>query len=324
MEEGNKTGFKWKKQLLFFAVVAVVLVICNVITGGKFLRSSTIMFILAHAVFYIFVSWGMIFIFTTGMVDLSIGANVLLAGNIGAILGMEAGLGYPGLIIGAVASAALMEMLTVFISTGLKIPGWISGLGMTLIYEAILSIYGGYRAANFGSNVLVLDKNTLGALGKVPVMLTLLVIGYLACYFVFNKTSIGINIMAVGGNRGVAKHMGIRIMKTIMLGALIGGLFIGFAALLQESYVGKLVPTSGMASLSSIFRSLAIILLAGSFGGIFDQATAVLITGILVTAMFNFLTLIGVPSGTGQDIALGILVIGTGVISNLKNKGVVK
>jgi ribose transport system permease protein len=118
--------------------------------------------------------------------------------------------------------------------------------------------------------------------------------------------------------------MGIRIVKTIMLGALIGGLFIGFAALLQESYVGKLVPTSGMASLSSIFRSLAIILLAGSFSSLFDQATAVLITGILVTGMFNFLTLIGVPSGTGQDIALGVLVIATGVISNIRNKGVVK
>ena len=323
MEEGKK-GFKGKNQLLFFAAVAVILIICNLITGGKFLRSSTIMFILAHAVFYIFVSWGMLFIFTTGMVDLSIGANVLLAGNIGAILAMEAGLGYVGLILGAVVSATLMEMLTVYISTGLKIPGWVSGLGMTLIYEAILSIYGGYRAANFGSNVLTLDKKTLGALGKVPVMLCFLVIGYLVCYFVFNKTTIGINISAVGGNREVAKHMGIRIMKTIMLGAMIGGLFIGFAALLQESYVGKMVPVTGMTSLSSIFRSLAIILLAGSFGAIFDQATSVLITGILVTAMFNFLTLIGVPSGTGQDIALGILVIATGVISNLNNKRVVK
>ena len=320
----KSSSFHWKNKLIFFAAVAVICVICNLVTGGKFLKSSTIMFILAHAVFYIFVSWGMMFIFTTGMVDLSIGANVLLAGNIGAILAMEAGLGYPGLIIGAVGAAALMELLTVYVSTGLKIPGWVSGLGMTLIYEAILSIYGTYRAANFGSNVLVLDKKVFGALGQVPVMLGFLAAGYIVCYFVFNKTSIGINIKAVGGNRDVAKHMGIRIVKTILLGALIGGLFIGFAALLQESYVGKLVPTSGMASLSSIFRSLAIILLAGSFGAIFDQATAVLITGILVTAMFNFLTLIGVPSGTGQDIALGILVIGTGVISNLKNKGVVK
>ena len=322
--EDDKKGLKFRRQILFFAAVAVILMICNLITGGKFLKSSTIMFILAHAVFYIFVSWGMIFIFTTGMVDLSIGANVLLAGNIGAILAMEAGFGYPGLILGAVVSAALMEVLTVFISTGLKIPGWVSGLGMTLIYEAILSIYGAYRAAHFGSNVLVLDKKTLGALGQVPVMLVFLVVGYVVCYFVFNKTSIGINIAAVGGNREVSQHMGIRIMKTIMMGALIGGLFIGFAALLQESYVGKLVPASGMASLSSIFRSLAIILLAGSFTSIFDQATSVLVTGILVTAMFNFLTLIGVPSGTGQDIALGVLVIATGVISNIKNKGVVK
>jgi len=50
----------------------------------------------------------------------------------------------------------------------------------------------------------------------------------------------------------------------------------------------------------------------------------ILISGISVVALFNILTLFGVPSGTYQNIALGIVVILCGILSHLNDKGVVK
>jgi len=316
------TNIKTKSQIKFIIILFAVLVLCDILTAGKLLRFGNIVYIIAHSIFYTFVSWGMIFIFTTGITDLSIGANVILAANIGAICAMDLGMGYVGLIFVTVIAAACFELLSVMCSIGLRIPSWISGLGMTLIFEAILDIYAAHRAVTVGSNVITLSK--FRALGNIPVMILFLVAGFIVSYILFNRTTLGFNIAAVGGNQEVAKAMGIKIKKTIITGAFVGGLLIGIGGLLQVSYVGKMYPQSGMSSLSTIFRSLAILLLGQSFSNIFTMPVSVLICGILVNGLFNFLTMMGVPSGTGQEMCLGALVIVCGIISHWKYRGVVK
>lgn len=321
-EPGSKLNSKRKSQIIFLCAIAAILIVCDLITKGRFIQAGNIRIILAHSVFYAFVSWGMIFIFTTGITDLSIGATVILAANIGAVCAMDLGMGYAGLIIMTIVSAAILELISVACSVQLKIPSWISGLGMALIYEAVLSLYANNRAKTAGSNVIAL--NDYRAIGNVPVMLILFIIGFIVVYFLFNRTTIGFNITAVGGNQGVASAMGINKKRTILIGALIGGVIIGVGALIQESYVGKFYSQTGLSSLSSIFRSLAILLLGQSFASIFSMPVGVMICSILVLGLFNFLTMIGVPSGTGQEMCLGALVILCGVISHWKDKGVVK
>lgn len=318
----SKYAVKYRNQIIFVAALFIILFICNILTSGKLLRSNNMLTILAHSIFYTFISWGMIFIFTTGIVDLSIGATVILAANIGAVCAMDFGMGYAGLIIMTVVTAMILEILSVLCSVQLKIPSWISGLGMALIYEAILSIYANARSKTVGSNVITLKDYRI--IGKVPVMIVLLIIGFIAVYILFNKTTLGFNIIAVGGNSKVSSAMGINLKKTIILGALIGGLFIGVGGLIQESYVGKFYAQSGLSSLNTIFRSLAILLLGQSFSGFFSMPVSVLICSVLVNGLFNFLTIMGVPSGTGQEMCLGALVIICGIVSHWKQRGVVK
>jgi len=315
-------GAKYRTQFLFVIIVAVLLVVCNLVAGGKFLAVNNMLTVLIQSVFYTFVGWGMVFIFTPGIIDLSIGATVILAANIGAVCAMDFGMGYVGLIVMTIVSAMVLQMLSVLCSVQLRIPSWISGLGMALIYEAVLNIYVNKRALTAGSNLIVLKDYR--ALGQQPVMIVALMIGLLAVYILFNRTTLGFNIEAIGNNDGVASAMGINRKRTILLGALIGGLFIGIGSLLQESYVGKFYSQTGLASLSSIFRSLAILLLAQSFSKIFTMPVGVVISSVLVMGLFNFLTIIGVPSGTGQEMCLGALVILCGVISHWKHRGVVK
>ena len=57
------------------------------------------------------VALGMMFIFTGGMIDLSIGAQAILAGNVAAVLVEDFGLGYAGLIIGAIVAVLLYGVL---------------------------------------------------------------------------------------------------------------------------------------------------------------------------------------------------------------------
>lgn len=312
-----------RNQVILFAAYIALFLLANILTGGRFFSSTNIMATFSHAVYPGLAAFGMCFIFTPGIVDLSLGATILLSANIGAVLATDAGLGYVGLILGCILSAIVLETITIQVGLRLRIPSWIAGLGMTLVYEAILSLYAAYRSADTG-NPYVRLTDDLRVFGQMPGIVVLWLIGFVLCYFLYSRSILGINIRALGCNENVAQAMGINKNKTIFWGTIVGAAFIGAAALARVSYNGFLVSSSGMGSVSSIFRSLATFLLAQSFASYIGVPLGALLGALLVAGLFNFLTLMGVPSGTGQEICLGAIVVICGVISMIKNKGVVK
>lgn len=312
---------KYKSQVLLLGAFVLVLAICNITVGGKLLSLSNITVILSHAVFPVFIAWGMSFIFTAGIIDLSIGANILLSANIGVFLAENMGFGYLGLFLGTIASAIIIEHLCMRCTLTLQIPAWISGLGVALIAEAILSQWSTVMGARGGK--LPILKN-YAFFGKMPNKFLLLLVCLAIVYFLFNKTTIGINLRAIGGNASVAEVMGINRKRTIFISTAIGAVFIGLAAVIHISFMGKLQSVSGLGSLNTIFKALATVLLAESVQNIVSVPIGIVFSGIVVTGMFNVLTLYGVPSGTWQEFCLGVVVIVCGILSHLKEKGVVK
>ena len=216
-----------KSQLALLGGVCAIFVICNIAVGGKLLSSNNIMTIISHAVFPILASYGLMFIFSGGLIDLSVGANILLSANVGVFCAEGLGLGYPGLLLGAVLCAIVAEQLSVQCSITLHIPAWISGLGSALILEAILAQWSAMAAAQSEKLPNLANYRTFG---RMPGMLILLGIGVVTAYIVFNQTTLGINLQAMGGNGHVAKLMGVNPRKTLMGATIVGGVFIGLAA----------------------------------------------------------------------------------------------
>jgi len=256
------------------------------------------------------------------MVDLSIGANTILSANIGILFSQYCGWGYSGLVVMTLISVVLLEHITVQCAVTLQIPGWVAGLGMALVFEAVLTV--GLSVLPFlkGTNILRLEDYR--GLGSLPVMTMAWVLGFMAAFIIFNRTSVSFNLRSVGTNPWVAAAMGINRKKTIFLGAVIGAIFIAIGTIVNVSYTGKFFPAAGLSSLSYIFKPLAILLLSGSFSKYISQPIGILLGSFLVTSIFNVLTLLGVPSGTWQELLLGAIVIICGLASSLKEKGVVK
>ncbi len=50
-------------------------------------------------------------------------------------------------------------------------------------------------------------------MGQMPGMLILLIIAFVAAYIIFNRTTLGINLQAMGGNSQVAQVMGIKAKR---------------------------------------------------------------------------------------------------------------
>lgn len=297
-----------------------VLVIMNMLTSGKFLEPSNLKTIAVNASVPTFTAWAFVFIFASGFIDLSLGAVIVLAANVAGTFGNE--LGYPGLVISGLVVGILLMMLNFTIFQVTKIPSWIAGLGMTMVYEAISSFYAEKRL-DMGLRVVDLDDR-YAQLGRAPLAFVVILIGLIVAYIIYNRTTIGLDIRAMGDNQSVARNMGIKLGRTVILSGLVAGIFVGAASFMKESFAGTVNSVTGLQSLSQTFQPLAAALLSQALAKKINIIVAVILSTLFVMAIFNFLTLMNVPSGTWQETVLGISVIIFGVLAQRNTKEVVK
>lgn len=312
-----------KKYLISFVILAVIiaaLAAIHIRTEGKFLTLSNWALIVAGAVVPTFTAWGLSFLFAADITDFSVGAVIILSATMAGTLGnvME----IPGILIGGLVVAVLLMSLNFQIYTLTGIPSWIAGMGMTMIYESVSVVYANQRVGR-GLQVVQL-KDELRMLGKAPGIYFVLLAGLLAAYFLYNKSVVGINIRAVGNNPKVCRQMGISVRKTLIFCGLIAGAFFGASGFLTESYAGRANAASGLSSISTIFQSLAAVLLAQVMQKKMNLTIAIPIATIFIMAIFNAQTQLGVRSGTWQQVVLGAIVIIFGIFAQRKTKGVVK
>lgn len=306
--------------LILIAAMAAVGVIVNLCTGGQFLTAQNLEVILSNSVYPAFIAWALCFLFACGYTDLSMG-GVLVLGSFAACACGNAW-GYPGVVLGGLVAGTVLVCVNFAIFTVTRIPSWIASISLALIYEALSVLLRTNRVTK------PLVDTELGrdfrALGQFPANLVILVLGLVVVYFVYNRTTIGLNVRAVGGNAAVSRALGINLAKTILAVGLIAGLLMGVACVVQESYNGKTFATSGLTSIQMIFKPLAIALLAQILQKRINIILAVPFCSILIYGVFNIMTFFGVPSGTLQDVFLGAFVILFGVIGQAGTREVVK
>jgi ribose transport system permease protein len=81
---------------------------------------------------------------------------------------------------------------------------------------------------------------------------------------------------------------------------------------------------TGLTSIYVVFQPLAIVLLAQILQKRLNIIVAVPICAVIVYAVFNLLTILGVPSGTLQEAFLGAFLIAFGVFGQRGAEEVVK
>lgn len=318
--EMTQTQKRFIMPVLLTLSAIAILVALNIATDGKFVSTTNISTIIVNASVPTLVAWGFMFIFASGFIDLSVGAVIILAANIAGTIGNSTG--YIGLVVSGIVAGIILMTINFTIFQVTKIPSWIAGLGMTMGYEALSSIYSQYRLG-MGLRVVNLDDQ-YRALGRVPYVFVVLAIAFILAYFIYNRTTLGLNIRAMGSNQSIAKVMGIPLSKTVICSGLIAGIFVGAAAVAKESFAGTVNAVSGLASLATTFQPLAAMLLAQALQKYMNIAVAVFASTVFIMAVFNFLTLAGVASGTWQETILGLAVIIFGIAAQKRFTGVLK
>ena len=229
-----------------------------------------------------------------------IGANIMLSAIVGCVFATRFGLGYFGLIVGAVITGALVGLLNGVFYVKLRIPSMIVTTGLALIYESVANYIAGGVEQTLPSN--------LRAFGQMPGNLIMAVIAFVAAYLLLNYTRIGTYTYAIGSNEFVAKNMGINVNKYKVLAFVISGAFLGVMAVLTISFGSSMVAVTGMASMSRNFVPTMGCFFGMAFRKYGIPLPAIIIGEFVINIIFFGFIALGAPTAI-QDVITGLALL---------------
>ena len=195
----------------------------------------------------------------------------------------------------------------------LKLHAFIATLGTQLIAYGISCIYidrpplGAQPIANLDDKYVrfVTDSLKIGSF-ELPYLIIYLAVIAIIMWFIWNKTVLGKNMFAIGGNPEAAEVSGVNLTKNIILIFLISGVLYGLAGFLEAGRVGSATSNTGI---NYELDAISACVVGGvSFAGGVGTIPGVLI-GTIILQFINYgLNFIGV-SPYLQYIIKGLIII---------------
>src|SRR6266511_3527397 len=236
-------NLEWKRLAEYIIVLAIVLesAVFVIIAPQFFSLPNLINVALSIAITGI-LAVGMTALILTGGIDLSVGSVAALAGVVAAMIASS----------GRVLAASLVALgigLAVGLFNGLmiaqfRVPPFVVTLAMLTICRGLAFIVtSGRSIGNLPASFGVFGRERL--LG-VPVPVLLMLVVFVAGWFVLKRMVLGRYVYAIGGNREAAFLAGINVKRVILTVYLLNGLLVGLAGLVLASRLGAGVPNAGL------------------------------------------------------------------------------
>ncbi|AEF84760.1 galactoside transport system permease protein MglC [Treponema primitia ZAS-2] len=306
-------------------LVFVVLILVIAVKEPAFLSLNNFRNILTMSATRIIIAMGMGAILITGGVDLSAGRQVGLAAVLSA--SMLQNLDYPRRmypdmpilpllipILVAMLACGIFGFLNGFFIAKLKLPAFIATLGSMVAVYGVNSLY--FDRPPYGAQPIGgLDRrfSTLGSgyigvngLYSIPYIVIIAVVITLITYVLFNKTTYGKNIYAIGGNAEAAKVSGVNVNRTLILVYTIAGVLFGLGGTLEAARTGGATNNYGNGyELDAI--AACVVGGVSNLGGI--GTVPGIVIGVLIFSVINYgLTFINM-SPYWQQIVKGAIII---------------
>lgn len=286
-------------------LVLVALVVIFAVASPVFFSTSNFLNIGRQTALVTIIAVGMTFVIISGEIDLSVGAQLALAG-VAASTAMQATGGQ--LVAGVVAGlavGALVGLANGLITTGLGIPSFLVTLAMLGICRGLALLLSGGQPVLANNSWFWAAFNN-GVYFGVPVPVLWTVLALLIGAFLLHVSSYGRKVYAVGGNRQAARYSGIRVARVKILAFVLTGTLAGFAGLILTARGQAARPDVGVGIELDV---IAAVILGGTslFGGR-GLIIGTLVGSLMIGVINNGLTLMGADSAT-QAIVKGLIII---------------
>ena len=318
----NTTQFLYKNGL-YIVIVLIFIALCiitPIVKNTQLLTVTNILNILQQASPRMFLALGVAGLILLTGTDLSIGRMVGM-GMVTATIIMHNGANTGGVfghifdfssmpVVGKAlfALVACIILTTVFSSIAgffmakYKMHPFISTMANMLIIFGLVTY--ATKGVSFGAIDSAIPNMFIPTIGNFPTIIIWAVVAIVVVWFIWNKTTFGKNLYAVGGNPEAAAVSGISVFKVTLGAFILAGILYGFGSWLEcNRMVG-----SGSAAYGQGWD-----MDAGGIGKISGVVTGVLI----FTSLTYSLTILGIDTNL-QFIFEGIIILAAVTLDCLK------
>lgn len=282
----------------------IVLVGATAAVSPYVLMPSNLIHLIRQAVPGAILALGETFVILVGGFDLSIASTVSLIAAVasGEMAGKVANI-FPTVTL-CLAIAAGIGLINGLVVTKLKVPSFLTTLGMMIALQGAALVYtGGMPVGGFPEEFRDVG---IGRFLGIPYLIWILFIVVVVFQTFLKKTALGRSILSVGGNDLACHLMGIRVNRVRILAFVLSSVFAAVATLLMvttfrvwDSSMGK-----GMH-----FEAITMVIVGGAaMGGGRGSAVTTILGWLVMTMLFTFLNLVGFPEA-GRFIVEGIIIL---------------
>ena len=290
------------------AVIGVALIVFFTVSTTSFGTMSNVATVSSYVAPILLIAVAEVPVLTLGEIDLSVGGVYVLSPFLVVYLN---NLGLP--VVGAIVVTLLISIaigcLNGLITVLLKVPSFITTLGMVFALEGIVLL---------GSNGIQINPAGEGAITQIlggwdySSILWALGIG-VVLHIVFKHTTFGLHNVAVGGNQTAAGEAGIRVGAVKVACFAICALLGGFLGLLDGYRIGSLNP--GTDGLTLMFYGVAAAVvggtaLTGGRGTMIGAGIGAIVLGVLQDG-FNIMGI----NAFAYQLVLGLAILGAMILN---------
>ena len=296
-------------------IILLGMVIIIAILKPMFIKPGNLLNIFTQISINGLIAYGMCLAITTGVIDLSVGAQLALVscilGQLVGVRGMNLGLA----ILIAVLVAGLFGFLNGVLISKFDMFPFVVTLSMQLIIRSIAQIISEGKAVSMAENSFKAIYS--GKFGPIPRPIIYLAVVVIIMYIVMHWTRFGRYVYAVGGNVNAAIASGVSVFWTKTLCYTISGVLAGLAGVIFTSKTGSAQSNIGIGYETD---AVAACVLGGtSFAGGISTAPGVLLGAIIIGCIYNGMNFLRIDSYY-QSLAKGVVIIGAVLLDMVMNK----
>lgn len=332
--ENYKYGFNIKNFMLkngLYLSILVLMIIAAIIyavqTGSFLFDWDNILLILNQVSPKMFLALGVAGLLVLAGTDLSIGRLVGMASVFTGMLVTTTGKtsvtffgkspDFSAIPLGArVVMAFALSIIACCLITGLagfftakfKMHPFIATLATQLFTFGIMAGITGnsFTGSPDPTVTAIVSGKNLGD-SDFPIMIIWAIIGIAVMWFIWNKTTFGKNMFAVGGNPEAAAVSGINVFKVTMMVFLLAGLYYGLGGSIYGIYTGNVRAQTGQGMEND---AIAACVVGGvSFSGGVGKISGVVIGALIFQAIVVVLPMIGITDANYQLAIKGVIIL---------------
>lgn len=318
---------KRRHEFWLASVIAVLVVFLSIATQG-FLTFQNLFDLLTSYAFLGILAAGLLVVLISGGIDISFTATASIAQYITMLLANKYGLDWFSVFAIAIVVGVALGAINAILIDRLQIASIIVTIAtLNIFYGLLVFITGGkyiYSLPSwFGKGIywfeyIDADEISYGLNLQILALVTMFTITWL----ILNRTNIGRQIYALGGNREAAQRLGFNVFRLNILVYCYMGLTAGVASLIQAQLAQSVAPTVLVGKELDVLA--AVVLGGASLAGGVGTVLGTILGLALLAIMQNGLILIGVSSYWSQffvGLVILLSVSATALSARRKRKG---